>query len=170
MLSPLHSTLLASCQPEIKEVSPHFSTYLVNCSIATPNELLVSCNPPPPPPFPVKLMHQIDVLLTARQGESDGRLQALRHQLQLRERDLSLLRVTVQERNVEVGGAGVCVCVQFYIVMCLQVERLKQRYSCLQNDSRARNADCEAQLLRLRSEVTLSPFPLLLSPPPLPSS
>ena len=47
-------------------------------------------------------MHQIDVLITGRQREWEGRLQALRTQLQQREKNLSELRVAVQERDTEV--------------------------------------------------------------------
>ena len=47
-------------------------------------------------------MHQIDVLISVKQREWEARLQALRGQLQQRERELSALRVALQEGAREV--------------------------------------------------------------------
>lgn len=49
-----------------------------------------------------QLMHQIDVLISSKQKEWEDKLQVLRTQLQCRERDLSSLRVTVQEKEAQV--------------------------------------------------------------------
>ena len=51
-------------------------------------------------------MHQIDVLISSKQKEWENKLQILRTQLQHRERDLSSLRVTVQEREAQVATAS----------------------------------------------------------------
>ena len=51
-------------------------------------------------------MHQIDVLISSKQKEWENKLQVLRTQLQHRERDLSSLRVTVQEREAQVPTAS----------------------------------------------------------------
>lgn len=64
-------TLLASCEPEVKE-----------------------------------LMHQIELFLANKKKESDVKLQSCKSQIQQRDRELSLLRVAVQERQQQVGGCG----------------------------------------------------------------
>ena len=53
-------------------------------------------------------MHQLDVLITAKQTQWERKEVALRDLLQARERDLSGLRLAIQEREKEVC---VCVCV-----------------------------------------------------------
>ena len=50
-------------------------------------------------------MHQLDVLITAKQTQWERKEVALRDLLQARERDLSGLRLAIQEREKEV-----CVC------------------------------------------------------------
>ena len=57
-------------------------------------------------------MRQIDVLLSSKQDATEGQVRTLKGQLQQRERELSSLRVSVQERNTQVsiyliGGAPV---------------------------------------------------------------
>ena len=47
-------------------------------------------------------MKQIDILISDQQKEYSEREQSLRTQLQRQERELSTMRVTVQERNAEV--------------------------------------------------------------------
>ena len=47
-------------------------------------------------------MHQIDVLLSSKQDESKSRVQGLKSQLQQREREMSSLRVAMQEKNTQV--------------------------------------------------------------------
>lgn len=80
-------TLLASCEPEVKEVSDHMMwCFLVHS---------VHCSP--------QLMHQLDVLLTSRQKEEEVRLQGLRAQLQVKERELSTLRVALAEKTSRVS-------------------------------------------------------------------
>ena len=65
----------------------------------TPSKCLSSC-------FCLQLMHQIDVLISSKQKDWESKLQVLRTQLQHRERDLSSLRVTVQEREAQVPTAS----------------------------------------------------------------
>ena len=48
-------------------------------------------------------MRQIDVLLSSKQDATDGQVRTLKGQLQQRERELSSLRVSVQERNTQVS-------------------------------------------------------------------
>ena len=48
-------------------------------------------------------MHQIDVMLTSHRREMSEREAVVKSQLQGRERELSALRVTVQERNAQVS-------------------------------------------------------------------
>ncbi len=47
-------------------------------------------------------MHQIDVLLSSKQDESKTRVQGLKNQLQQREREMSSLRVAMQEKTTQV--------------------------------------------------------------------
>ena len=49
----------------------------------------------------VQLMHQIDVLISEKQQELEDKVQALKTQLQCRERDLSALRVSLEQRDAE---------------------------------------------------------------------
>lgn len=46
-------------------------------------------------------MHQIDVLISEKQQELEDKVQALKTQLQCRERDLSALRVSLEQRDAE---------------------------------------------------------------------
>lgn len=64
----------------------------------------------------VEFMHQLDVLITAKQTQWERKEVALRDLLQTRERDLSGLRLALQEREKEVcacatemEGEGLCI-------------------------------------------------------------
>ena len=46
-------------------------------------------------------MHQIDLLISEKQQELEDKVQALKTQLQCRERDLSALRVSLEQRDAE---------------------------------------------------------------------
>ena len=48
-------------------------------------------------------MRQIDILISDQQKEYLEKEQSLKTQLQRQERELSTMRVTIQERNAEVG-------------------------------------------------------------------
>jgi len=50
----------------------------------------------------MQLMRQIDILISDQQKEYLDREQSLRTQLQRQERELSTMRVALQEKNVEV--------------------------------------------------------------------
>lgn len=50
----------------------------------------------------MQLMHQIDMMLTTHCQEMSEREMVIKTQLQARERELSALRVVVQERNTQV--------------------------------------------------------------------
>ena len=51
----------------------------------------------------MQVMQQIDLLLSARKKEQDGKMQRVKDQLQARERELSTLRVALQERTQKVS-------------------------------------------------------------------
>ena len=75
-------------------------------------------------------MHQLDVLISAKQAEWERKESALRDLLQTRERDLSGLRLAMQEREKEVcvrARVRVCVCVRVcartrMCVVCMQLK------------------------------------------------
>lgn len=46
-------------------------------------------------------MRQIDLLISEKQQELEDKVQALKTQLQCRERDLSALRVSLEQRDAE---------------------------------------------------------------------
>lgn len=47
-------------------------------------------------------MHQIDILLSSKENTSNIQLESLKATLKQRERDLSSLRVTIQEKTFQV--------------------------------------------------------------------
>ena len=47
-------------------------------------------------------MHQIDILLSSKENTSNIQLESLKATLKQRERDLSSLRVTIQEKTLQV--------------------------------------------------------------------
>lgn len=47
-------------------------------------------------------MRQIDVLLASKQSENSSKVEGLKTQLQQREREMSALRVAIQEKNAQV--------------------------------------------------------------------
>ena len=62
-------------------------------------------------------MHQIDILLSAKQNEGKSQVHGLKNQLQMREREMSSLRVAIQEKNTQVSlgeGVGLGVCTRTY--------------------------------------------------------
>lgn len=77
-----------------------FATLSLSTSVFLSRTLLASCDRDV-----VEFMHQLDVLITAKQTQWDRKEVALRDLLQTRERDLSGLRLALQEREKEV-----CVC------------------------------------------------------------
>lgn len=97
-------------------------------------------------------MRQIDILISDQQKEYLEREQSLKTQLQRQERELSTMRVTIQERNAEVG-------VSKEIWGCpvhtndLQVEKMK-----LQNNGSVKHqiAFYEDQVTKLRAEVSMN--------------
>eukprot|EP00731_Ephydatia_muelleri_P036018 Em0192g8a len=91
-------TLLASCEPEVKE-----------------------------------LMHQIDLLISEKQQELEDKVQALKTQLQCRERDLSALRVSLEQRDAE-------------------MERLRRHHAGPAASSR--DTELEGQVLKLKSQMS----------------
>lgn len=78
-------------------------------------------------------------------------------QLQLREKELTTLRISLRERTDEVRGCTSVKCFVLTvtdIVLYEQVECLRLQSLHQEQEHRARHADCEAQLVRVRSELS----------------
>lgn len=97
-------------------------------------------------------MKQIDILISDQQKEYLEKEQSLRTQLQRQERELSTMRVTVQEKNAEVWISEAVQRHPMYTIS-LQLERMK-----LQNNGSAKHqvAFYEAQVSKLRAEVSVN--------------
>ena len=80
-------TLLSSCEPEVREVRREWLT------VQWYSVIMI-----------LQLMHQLDVLISEHQREWEEQMRKNKLQLQLREKELTTLRISLRERTDEVRG------------------------------------------------------------------
>ena len=71
-------------------------------------------------------MHQIDILLSSKENTSNIQLESLKATLKQRERDLSSLRVTIQEKTFQV-----CCLTKMGVVICYRLRNYVKNYFVL---------------------------------------
>ena len=106
-------------------------------------------------------MHQLDVLISEHKREWERKMRETQAQLKLRDKELTTLRISLQERTDQVRTKSQSSDINgFHNRSCaikflfLQLERMRLQALQVDQEHRARHADCEAQLVRVRSELS----------------